>query len=84
VKEALCCDAPVVSVDVGDVGQLARVAPGCTVVQPTVEDIARGLGAVLRKPMRVDGAMVRRNLDAGVVALRVLRLYEEVRRRCSR
>src|SRR5258708_6162450 len=43
VKEALCCDRPVVSVDVGDVRRLIDVAPGCRLGAPDSLTIAAGL-----------------------------------------
>lgn len=75
VKEALCCDVPVVSVDVGDVAHWLRVAPGCRLVPRDPEGIAAGLVGVLTGPRRVDGAHLRQQLAADRTARRVMAVY---------
>lgn len=43
IKEALACNVPVVSVDVGDVRELIDGIPGCSIVDPDPRAIAQGL-----------------------------------------
>jgi teichuronic acid biosynthesis glycosyltransferase TuaC len=47
VKEALACNVPVVSVDVGDVRARIGGIDGCFIADPTPEDLAAKLGRVL-------------------------------------
>jgi glycosyltransferase involved in cell wall biosynthesis len=54
VKEALACNVPVVSVDVGDVRQRLAAVAGCHVAEPTAEDLAEKLELVLSAGGRVD------------------------------
>ncbi len=47
VKEALACDRPVVSVDVGDVAERIRGLEGCYLGRPDPDDLAAGLRIAL-------------------------------------
>jgi glycosyltransferase involved in cell wall biosynthesis len=78
VKEALCCDTPVVSVEVGDVRHWLDLTPGCRLVERTPAAIAAGLREVLCGPGRVDGSAVRDHLSADRVAARVVDVYRAV------
>src|SRR6266699_879130 len=78
VKEALCCDTPVVSVEVGDVRRWLDLAPGCRLVERTPAAIAAGLREGLCGPGRVDGSAVRNEVSADRVAARVLDVYGAV------
>jgi glycosyltransferase involved in cell wall biosynthesis len=73
VKEALCCDVPVVSVDVGDVRRWLDSTPGCRLVERCPSAIAAGMREVLRG--RADGSNVRDKLSLQRIAARVLEVY---------
>lgn len=77
VKEALACNVPVVSVDVGDVADLLDGIANCH-VRDTDEGLARKLADVLRSGQRADGreSMAEHSLDA--MARNFLSVYEEV------
>lgn len=78
VKEALACDLPVVSVDVGDVRERIGDVEGCAVcIEDSTEALAEALFHVLRRGARVAGRMAVRDLDERLVAERVVRVYEE-------
>ena len=77
VKEALCCDLPVVSVDVGDVRQWVDVAPGSLLVGRDSAMIADGLRQVLVAGRRTDGTRVRAELSAERAARAVIAVYRE-------
>lgn len=76
VKEALCCDLPVVSVDVGDVVRWLDQVPGCPVVGRSAEGIAGGLRTALSTG-RVDGEPVRKEVALDVIAKRIVEVYRE-------
>jgi len=78
VKEALCCDLPVVAVDAGDAWRWLRLAPGCQPVERQVAAIAAGLRAVLQGSGRVDGEAVRSAVDWRRIAREVIAAYREV------
>jgi len=77
VKEALCCDVPVVAVDVGDVRRWVDPTAGCYVVERDPSAIAAALRRVLCAERRVDGSAVRAELSAGRVAQQLLEVYRE-------
>jgi glycosyltransferase involved in cell wall biosynthesis len=78
VKEALCCDLPVVSVDTGDVRKWLNVVPGCQVVERDPDAIARGLAEVLVGHRRINGQSVRDALNSSSVARQVVTVYQQV------
>ena len=85
VKEALACNLPVVSVDVGDVRERVGDVPACVLCEDDrPETIAAGLAAVLgrREPTRGREAIT--DLDERVLARRVVDVYRRAIRRFSR
>ena len=78
VKEAICCDLPVVSVNAGDASVWIRMTPGCRIVDRDPAAIARGLEEVLASRRSVDGGPVRRELALELVAQRVIAVYRDV------
>ncbi|MBI4002211.1 MAG: glycosyltransferase [Nitrospira defluvii] len=77
VKEAIACNLPVVSVDVGDVKErLAHVRPSRIVGRDPLE-IGRALAGFLQKPERSNGFEAIQDLSSEKVAERVVALYRE-------
>jgi glycosyltransferase involved in cell wall biosynthesis len=77
VKEALCCDLPVVSVATGDVRRWLSLALGCQLVERDPNSIAAGLRAVLAGSGRVDGERVRAEVSAERIASQILAVYRK-------
>jgi glycosyltransferase involved in cell wall biosynthesis len=77
VKEALCCDLPVVTVPAGDAAEQVQDVPGCAVVAREVTAIAAGLRRTLQEVPRVDGAPARRRLGLPAIATRLVAAYED-------
>ena len=76
VKEALACNLPVVSVDVGDVRERIGSIPGCVVSHDDRADtLASGLAEVLVRDRRIDGRSSVANLDEKFLAQRVVCVY---------
>jgi len=75
VKEAICCDLPVVSVDAGDARQWVALAPGCMLVERDAGAIARGITNVLSGARMADGRRVRAELAIEAIAQRVIAVY---------
>lgn len=77
VKEASCCDLPVVSVDAGDAADWIRLARGSVLVARDPVAIADALRRVLTCRERADGTVVRRHLALPAVAARIIEVYRE-------
>ena len=77
VKEALCCDLPVVSTDVGDVRMWTERTGGCRIVSDSATNIATALKELLTGRSAVNGAAVRALLSMDAVASRILEVYVE-------
>jgi glycosyltransferase involved in cell wall biosynthesis len=77
VREALACNAPVVSVDVGDVRQhLEGVVPGA-VVPSSAEELAAAIECVLVSGQRSNGRERVQHLDLASIAGRVSHVYQQ-------
>ncbi len=77
VKEALCCDLPLVAVDVGDIARWAALTTESHVVPRDPAAIAHALHDVLARRLRADGRRVRVELSLDLVATRILQVYRE-------
>jgi glycosyltransferase involved in cell wall biosynthesis len=78
VKEALACDLPVVSVDVGDVAERIRSVEGCILCHDdSPEAIANALAQVLIRNERVRGRQTVQELDERQTAMKVIAIYHK-------
>jgi glycosyltransferase involved in cell wall biosynthesis len=76
VKEAIVCNLPVVSVDVGDVSDRIAKIDGCRLcTSDEPADIATELEKVLRSRSRIDGRQFVDKLDERALSLKVLKVY---------
>src|SRR5262249_26735735 len=75
VKEALACNVPVVSVDVGDVRARIGTIDGCFVADPTPEDLAAKLGLALERAAPIDGRERLADISVDHVAAKLREIY---------
>jgi teichuronic acid biosynthesis glycosyltransferase TuaC len=78
VKEALACDLPIVSVDVGDVRERLNGIAGCYLSSSRPEDLAAGLFTVYAGNRRVDGRVKMQALSLESIALQLKNVYEDL------
>lgn len=78
VKEAMACNVPVVSTDVGDVRQLIGQTHGCSVCPPNAEALAAGLETALHCTAPTTGRADIAHLERSVIAQCVLVVYKQV------
>jgi glycosyltransferase involved in cell wall biosynthesis len=78
VKEALACDRPVVSVDVGDVKERLEGVTGCHVADADPESLARALAQVHSDRPAVDGRRAIRRLTLEHVSGELISIYRRV------
>jgi len=79
IKEALACNLPVVSVDVGDIRQRLKGIDGCVVCEnDTPRVIAKQLERVLLKNQRTNSRAEIKDLDESLIAQRIINVYFSV------
>ena len=79
VKEALACELPIVSVDVGDAAERVKDFEGCYIVPDEPTSIAKAVGKVLVRGARLSGGHDSVDeLSLPKVARRVQSVYERV------
>jgi glycosyltransferase involved in cell wall biosynthesis len=77
IKEALACNLPIVSVDVGDVRERLEGVAGCAVrPDDDLQGLSSALTAVLQQRMRIQGRIVVRELAEELLAERTVGIYE--------
>jgi len=80
VKQAMACNLPIVSTDVGDVQEIIGKSDGCFISRPDVREFARHLSGILRDRERTNGREQVRHLAGPAVAQRIIEVYEQVLR----
>lgn len=79
VKEAMSCNIPVVSTDVGNVRDLFTNVEGCLIVDQDVEKLtAASLMVLNNQKTNARQSIIDRKLDINSVAFRLLKLYEDL------
>lgn len=78
VKEALACNVPVVSVDIGDVRERLDGIEGCFVAEPNVADLSDKLARVLDRGGRVEARERVAPLSLERTAARLGEIYQVV------
>lgn len=85
VKEAMACNLPVVSVDVGDAAAVIGGTEHCYIVEPTPEAVAEKLYVVLATQPRTRGREHIAHLSADAIIKQIVEIYQELSapRRCA-
>lgn len=78
LREAMACNLPVVSVDVGDVVQIIRNTEGCCICEQNPDDIASKLVKVLETRKRTNGRSAVLEFDANKAVADVAKIYQEI------
>jgi glycosyltransferase involved in cell wall biosynthesis len=78
IKEAMACNLPIVSVDVGDVAEVIGGTEGCYLVDPTPQAVADKLRLLLSHPHRTNGRTHVAHLRSEVIAGQIIEVYREL------
>src|SRR5262249_10885226 len=78
VKEAMACNLPIVSVDVGDLRQRLSLVDNCAIRTREPHDLAAALVSVLRSGGRSDGRMHRGQVTNHARRERLLDTYRQL------
>lgn len=78
IKEAMACNLPIVSTDVGDVAQVIGGTEGCFICQRDAVDLAHKLKLALHRGQRTQGRAVIQSLNLDATIEGVLQVYAHV------
>ncbi|MBN1895391.1 glycosyltransferase [bacterium] len=80
IKEAMACNLPIVSVDVGDVRQILSGCAGCFIIERNARNAADHLEKVFRANTRTSGREKIRHLEIQAVARKIIGIYKGLAR----
>jgi len=78
IKEAMACNCPIVSTDVGDVKDLVSSTDGCYITSHNPNDVADNIRKAMEFNSRTNGRENIRHLDSKHIADEMIKLYHEV------
>ena len=78
IKEAMACNCPVVSTDVGDVKEVIGKTDGCYICCYDPEDVAEKINKALDFGKRTDGREKIKHLDQKIIAQKIIGVYNKV------
>ena len=78
IKEALACNLPIVSVDVGDAREVIKDARSCYICKQDPANIAESIKLVLHKNARAAGRNNIKHLSSKEIARKIIELYREI------
>ena len=82
IKEAMSCNCPVVSVNVGDVAEVIGETKGCYICSYNENEIAATLKKVFTDNVRTDGRkrIIERKLSSNEISNQLIQLYSKIRK----
>ena len=83
IKEALACNRPIVSTDVGDVGARIADIKGCYLASDNPLDLMKKLWLVQKEEEKIRGRVNVEELSIEKIALKIQNFYEVVLRSCN-
>ena len=80
IKEAMACNCPIVSVDVGDVKEVIEGVEGCHIAERNAMDVALKIEQVLIENKRTNGYEKIKNsgFEAAVVTEKIKNVYQNI------
>ncbi len=84
VREAMACNVPVVTTNVGDVAQVLAHTDGCSVCSHDAAALAEGLAKAIRHPEPTTGRADTAHLSNMVLVHQIVAMYEQAMRKKKR
>lgn len=78
IKEAMACNCPIVSTDVGDVKRIIGNTEGCYLTSFEVEDVAEKLKLALDFGKKTNGRDHIKYLDEKIIAEKIIAIYKSI------
>ncbi|MGA2408332.1 MAG: glycosyltransferase [Bacteroidales bacterium] len=76
IKEAMACNCPIVSTDVGDVKEVMKDIPGTYIVGNNTESVAEGIAKALEFNGRTAGRECIKEIDSSKIARKLISIYK--------
>ena len=80
IKEAMACNIPIVSTDVGDVKEVISGMEGCYITSFNPQELAEKIKSLLKDKKRTNGRQNILQLDNKLIAKKINSIYQEVLR----
>lgn len=77
IKEAMACNCPIVSTDVGDVKEITSGVEGCYLTTFDVKDVALKISEALKFNQRTNGSEAINHLDSRIIADKLVDIYNK-------
>lgn len=81
IKEAMACNCPIVSTDVGDVARLNHNNLHCKIVEPNMDSVAKGVISVLNETTPKNSRELVKELSTQKINGQLEKIYKEVANR---
>lgn len=78
IKEAMACNCPIVSVDVGDVKQVISGVGGCFLAERDPDDLAIKLDHAIKHGQSRGRERILEKYESGVIAEKIVNVYNEI------
>lgn len=78
IKEALACNCPVISVDVGDAREIIGTTEGCYICSRDPDDIREKIQLVLQRDQRIEGRERVSNLGLESINIELISVYKSL------
>jgi glycosyltransferase involved in cell wall biosynthesis len=78
IKEAMACNVPIVSTDVGDVSKLIEKTEGCYITSYNIRDMASKMNKALIFEKKTTGRIDLNYLRSDIVVHKIINLYNKV------
>lgn len=78
VKEAMACNLPIVSTDVGDIKEIIRNTLGCYIASKKPKDLAIKINCALNFNKRTNGREKINKLEINYIASEIIKVYRDV------
>ena len=78
IKEAMACNTPIISTDVGDVAEIIKDTDGCYLTNNRPEDVASNIQKALKFNNKTNGRNNISRFDNSTIADKIVKLYNSI------
>ncbi|MFW9928794.1 MAG: glycosyltransferase family 4 protein [Candidatus Thorarchaeota archaeon] len=78
IKEAMACNLPIISTDVGDVKDIISNIDNCFITNHSTENISNKLEMIYNNRQRTNGRHKMQELSSEVIAEKIIKIYQSI------